>query len=86
MIHQKNSGAATARNNGIKHANGEYMGFVDADDMIRVNMIESVYQSAKKNDCDIAITSAYTVTDIDYVKCKRGCAKKAVSIRRALSL
>lgn len=80
VIHQENSGAAAARNNGIKHANGEYMGFVDADDMIRINMVERLYQSAKKNDCDIAITSAYTVTDIDYEKCLCYTIKEDVAI------
>lgn len=80
VIHQKNGGAATARNNGIKHANGEYLGFVDVDDMIRINMVERLYQSAKKNNCDIAITSAYTVTDTDYVKRMRYTIKEDVAI------
>lgn len=66
VIHQENSGTATARNNGIKHAKGEYIGFVDADDMIRINMVERLYQAAKKNNCDIAVTSAYLVEDNRY--------------------
>ncbi|MCM1099126.1 MAG: glycosyltransferase [Ruminococcus flavefaciens] len=68
LIHQENNGAATARNTGVRRAKGEYVGFVDADDMIRPNMAKRLYQSAKKNDCDIAITSAYAVMDTEYIK------------------
>lgn len=80
VIHQKNGGVSTARNMGIRHANGEYIGFVDSDDMIWPDMVERLYQSAKKNNCDIAITSAYTVTDMDYIKYLRYAIKEDVAI------
>lgn len=65
-LHQKNSGVAAARNTGMMRAGGEYIGFVDNDDMIYPSMVERLYQSAKKNDCDVAITSVYLVSDNEY--------------------
>lgn len=65
-IHQKNSGPAVARNEGIMAANGEYIGFMDSDDMIHPDMMARLYHSAKRNDCDIAVTSAYQITNNGY--------------------
>lgn len=66
VIHQKNGGVAAARNTGIACANGEFIGFMDNDDMIRPEMMERLYSSAQKNSCDIAITSIYRIKNGEY--------------------
>lgn len=47
VIHQKNMGAASARNSGIKIASGEYIGFVDSDDYIDERMYEILYSNTE---------------------------------------
>ena len=51
---QENAGSAAARNAGLNHATGEYVGFVDSDDWVEANMFERLYVTAKANqDTDI---------------------------------
>lgn len=53
-IQQVNSGAAIARNKGLKRATGEYIGFVDADDSIDENYFEELYRTAIDSNADIS--------------------------------
>lgn len=53
VIHQKNSGAAAARNHGIACANGNYICFVDADDWIEDTMIAECISLLKETGADI---------------------------------
>lgn len=66
VIHQENSGVAVARNTGIEKATGEYIGFLDSDDMICPDMVDRLYYFAKKEKCDIAITSVRYITGDNY--------------------
>ena len=47
--YKKNGGTASARNVGLNHAKGEYIGFVDSDDYIDYTMFEKMYCAAKNN-------------------------------------
>lgn len=57
LINQEHKLQGAARNNGISHANGEYIGFVDADDWVDLDYFEKLYTSAKKFDADIALAT-----------------------------
>lgn len=49
----QNSGSSTARNVGLEHATGEYVGFVDSDDWVEACMFERLYHKAVEVDADI---------------------------------
>lgn len=49
LINKINGGQGSARNEGIKIAKGEYIGFVDSDDWISLDMYEKLYEEAEEN-------------------------------------
>jgi CDP-glycerol glycerophosphotransferase len=49
IINQKNGGAGAARNRGLDIANGEFIKFVDADDYLKLDILEKMYSIAKEN-------------------------------------
>ena len=53
VIHKQNGGLSDARNAGLKVAVGEYITFVDGDDMVSEKYLEIMYQAAKYYQADI---------------------------------
>lgn len=47
-IHQKNSGASSARNRGMEEATGEYIAFCDSDDIVDTKWLEHFWKTAKE--------------------------------------
>lgn len=56
IINQVNQGVSVARNTGIEAAQGKYIGFIDGDDWIEVDMYKTLYDIANKNDLDLVIS------------------------------
>ncbi len=58
---KENGGQGAARNFAINYAEGEYLGFVDADDYAELNMFEVMYLKAKEGDYDAVYIDHYEV-------------------------
>jgi glycosyltransferase involved in cell wall biosynthesis len=54
----QNSGAAAARNEGIKYIEGKFSLFVDSDDVLQFNMLQKMYDEALKRNLDIVVCDA----------------------------
>lgn len=74
VIHKQNGGLSDARNAGIDIATGDYVTFVDSDDYIMPDMIESLVNILIKENIDIAQCA--------YKRCQCDCID---SIKQGLS-
>lgn len=52
VIEQTNQGLSCARNNGMKFSTGEYLWFVDSDDMILNSSLQTIINTISGNECD----------------------------------
>lgn len=57
---EKNMGLGNARNAGLKAACGKYVIFIDADDWVGENHIETMHNAIEKHGCDLIIGTHYT--------------------------
>ena len=85
ILHKKNEGVSSARNLGIKKANGKYISFIDADDSWLPNKIEHQIKIIKKKnlkfihgsyfiiDQEDRILGKFLPTQLDYEKLMKSC-------------
>ena len=59
VIHKENGGLSDARNCGMKYATGEYILFVDSDDWISEEMIDTLVSIAIETNADIVQSAFY---------------------------
>ena len=72
-FYQKNSGVSSARNNGLLRAQGEWITFIDSDDWIEENHLETFNKQIDK-DVDLCINSfiadlSYGSRNFNYIDC-----------------
>lgn len=67
IIHTKNKGVSAARNEGLKYSTGEFIQFLDSDDILLPNKIEEQVNILKENNADVAygIWQKFVETDGD---------------------
>lgn len=68
IINQENMGAGIARNNGMNIAQGEYIYFMDADDIVTIDILEKLYYNAINNDSDFVLfkVAKFNEKEINY--------------------
>lgn len=60
---KENGGLSDARNYGLDHCSGEYIGFVDSDDWVEENMFAEMYSLAKKHSAEMVICNLQKVDE-----------------------
>ena len=74
IINQPNSGPGIARNNGIAEAKGKYIGFVDPDDWVDLDMFEKMYNAVEESQADLVECAVITHDE------KTGKTKKKLNL------
>ena len=64
VIRQRNAGAGASRNAGLERANGEYVLFLDADDMLLEDSLEELWRQAHRLRLDVLRCRAYDYDNV----------------------
>ena len=70
VIHKKNEGSAEARNTGMKLVTGDFIGFVDSDDLLSKDFYKTLMYLLEKNNADIVECGFYEFKNINEI-CNR---------------
>lgn len=65
VVHQKNKGVASARNKGLEVATGEWIAWVDSDDLVDRNYIKTLNKYISLTNADIVIFGYQTFSNLD---------------------
>lgn len=68
ILSQNHSGQSASRNSGLKHAEGEYINFLDSDDRLSLDALENVFNYLKNHDEGIvSIPIEYLGSDDEHI-------------------
>lgn len=81
---KENSGAAISRNKGIEAAKGDYIVFLDADDLWKPQKLEKQLAFMEENECDVCFSSYYLMNEKGESLNKTVKALKTLSYKKLL--
>lgn len=69
VINQENQGVACARNAGLEKVSGQFLYFMDSDDILEKTALEELYQRATKDNLDMILFDADIIAEDE--QCER---------------
>ena len=63
VIHTANKGLSSARNTGLQSADGDYISFIDSDDMIHPRFLERMVAALEETGADMTVCREQTFTN-----------------------
>ncbi len=85
IVEEENKGLSCARNLGIITSKGDYIAFVDSDDYVEKDYIETLYKGIKKYKTKIAIGGYKTIYDNGKIKNKYSNKESVIDKKEALN-
>ena len=64
VVHIPNGGVSAARNRGLSMATGRYIAFIDADDALEENSLQTLYREAVRTGAEI-VSANHTLLDME---------------------
>lgn len=82
VIHRENGGLSAARNSGLDVCNGEYITFVDSDDVIAPNMVSAMVSVMDETKADIVQCEGGRFADEADILKIQNCGQEGIEVFR----